>query len=650
MTRAIAGTAAWAAGAGLEARCRALAQPLGLNPKNSFAVASDHQAFCGATFPRSSSAVSEGRGDRFAPELKIVGDVRIDNRGAFVARCGLSPDSGIGLSDVEMIALAWSRCEERIFDALAGPYALAIWCGRRQRLFLVRDPQGLRPLFFHCNKDWVAFASLPNALAVLPEVGRRLNRRRMLELLLLVDPQGNPGFYDGIEAVRKGEIVCFDGPARIVRRRFWDPRDVAIERRRPDEYAEGLRERLSEAVRAAIDTPQTIATTLSGGFDSGAVTSLAARMLRRDDRSLLAYTATPAAGDPTSISRRWMDDEFELAAAVVRRHPNIRHRAVAPQAASLTPLFDFFFDHVGAPCLTPVVFHWYGEIERQAVADGAEILLTATGGNGTISYHGAPFLLQLAEQGRWLTLLQWLLRLRGGHPALRRGDLLRKLLRRQLGEAGWERLRRLAGRRARQSWTAQPPDWSPVAAERLPEYLTGIDRRAPQFEILHGGLGRGSDRRDFLMRETTLPLYEKAVWLQRGLDKRDPTLDRRVVEFCLSIPDEEFLRGGKDRAVFRRAFGQELPPETLANDRIGRQGYGGHRNLLRSAADFRDEIDRVAEHSPDRALFDLAGLSRLVEDIPAEDDGSNAVDIAYTRKLSRGISALHFANRMGPGN
>lgn len=650
MPRAIAGLTAWSVHTDIEAKCRAIAHSLGLAVDSHSIVASQQTAFCGATFPRPGAFYASEIDARFDDRLKAVGDVRIDNRSEFLARCGLSGDTAEGLSDIDVIALGWSHCEERIFDALVGPYAVAIWCGRRKHLVLARDPQGTRPLFFHAGRDAVAFASLPNALAALPEVGRRINEQRVLELLLLVDPQHNPSFFDGIEGVRKGEIVCFEAPDRIRRHRFWNAHDIAVERRQPDDHAEGLRERLIAAVGAAVTTPRPVAAMLSGGFDSGAVVGFAADRLQREGRDLLAYTAVPAPDDPPSISPLWLDDETALAETVVRRHANIRHRCIAPPAESLAATFDFYFDHVGTPCLQPSLSLWYAEIERAAVADGAGVLLMATGGNATISYHGAPYLRQLAEQGRWLALLGWLWRLRGGHPAVDRAMLIRTTLRKALGEARWERLRRMKGKSPLPRWTEIPPNWSAAAGERMPDILAGIDPHDPRLEILHGGIGRSSDRRVWLMRETMLPLYEKAVWLRRGIEMRDPTLDRRVVEFCLSIPDEEFLRGGKARAVFRRAFGKDVPAEVLANERIGRQGYGRHQCTRHSLPGFRDEIDRVPEQSPARRLFDLDALAQLANTPPDSDDGGIDFDAAYTRKLSRGISALHFVNRMGTGN
>lgn len=650
MSRAIAGLTAWSVRTDLEEKCWTIAHSLGVGGGSTAVVARDEAALCGATYPRHDHFASRQIDSRFDAELMVLGDLRIDNRSEFLARCGVSPQSAAGLSDVELIALGWSRCEERIFDALVGPYAVGIWCGRRKHLVLARDPQGTRPLFFHRGSDWVAFASLPNALAALPEIGRRVNEQRVLELLLLVDPHSNPSFFDGVEGVRKGEIVRFDAPDRLQRRRFWTAADIAVERRRPDDHAEGLRARLVEAVHAAVDTPKSVAAMLSGGFDSGVVTGFAADRLRRDGRELLAYTAVPAPDDPPSTNAYWLDDETELAETVVRHHSNIRHRRIVPAADSLAATLDFYFDHVGTPCLQPSISLWYAEIERAAVADGAEVMLMATGGNATISYHGAPFLRQLAEQGRWLTLLGWLLRLRGGHPAVDRGMLVRTILRKRLGEARWERLRRLKGKPPLPNWTAVPPNWSAVAGERMPDILAGVDPHAPRLEILHGGIGRSSDRTVWLMRETMLPLYEKAVWLRRGIEVRDPTLDRRVVEFCLTIPEEEFLRGGKARAVFRRAFGKDVPAEVLANQRIGRQGYGRNQSMRCSLPGFRDEIDRVPEHSPARRLFDLDALAHLASTPPDPDDGGIDFDAAYTRKLSRGISALHFVNRMGAGN
>ena len=47
--------------------------------------------------------------------------------------------------------------------------------------------------------------------------------------------------------------------------------------------------------------------------------------------------------------------------------------------------------------------------------------------------------------------------------------------------------------------------------------------------------------------------------------KRDPTNDLRVIRFCLSLPEDQYVQGGLDRALIRRATKKLLPDKIRLN-------------------------------------------------------------------------------------
>ncbi|MBF0477453.1 MAG: asparagine synthetase B, partial [Deltaproteobacteria bacterium] len=65
------------------------------------------------------------------------------------------------------------------------------------------------------------------------------------------------------------------------------------------------------------------------------------------------------------------------------------------------------------------------------------------------------------------------------------------------------------------------------------------------------------------------------LWLEFGaafgLEVGDPTADKRVVTFCLGLPEDQFMRHGEDRRLIRRAMAEVLPPEVVWNNRRGKQ-------------------------------------------------------------------------------
>ena len=42
--------------------------------------------------------------------------------------------------------------------------------------------------------------------------------------------------------------------------------------------------------------------------------------------------------------------------------------------------------------------------------------------------------------------------------------------------------------------------------------------------------------------------------LRYSLWKRDPTNDLRVIRFCLSLPEDQYVQNGMDRALIRRVY------------------------------------------------------------------------------------------------
>lgn len=75
-------------------------------------------------------------------------------------------------SDTEVILALYQLEGEQDFQKLAGMFAFALWDKGRQRLLLVRDRAGMKPLYFAQNKGQLVFSSEIKALrAALPALG-----------------------------------------------------------------------------------------------------------------------------------------------------------------------------------------------------------------------------------------------------------------------------------------------------------------------------------------------------------------------------------------------------------------------------------------------------------------------------------------------
>jgi asparagine synthase (glutamine-hydrolysing) len=129
---------------------------------------------------------------------------------------------------------------------------------------------------------------------------------------------------------------------------------------------------------------------------------------------------------------------------------------------------------------------------------------------------------------------------------------------------------------------------------------------------------------------------------RHGFELRDPTADRRFVDFCLGVPLDQFQREGKEKLLVRRLMRGVLPPAMLDSTSRGLQGVGWLRNMHFGQAEIRQEVHAMRASALGSRLLDLDTLEDLANRIP--DGGpTNMADIAsFRHKLLHGAAAACF--------
>jgi asparagine synthase (glutamine-hydrolysing) len=144
-----------------------------------------------------------------------------------------------------------------------------------------------------------------------------------------------------------------------------------------------------------------------------------------------------------------------------------------------------------------------------------------------------------------------------------------------------------------------------------------------------------------------------------GVDLRDPTIDRRVVELCLAIPEEHFLRDGRESAVFRDAMEGVLPRWLLDHRHRGLQSADWYEGVVAARSELVEHVERVARSPLGSRALDVERLRTLVAAIPdqttpshdlAMSDWSSLRGRRVGGQLLRGINLAHFILRTERGN
>lgn len=395
------------------------------------------------------------------------------------------------------------------------------------------------------------------------------------------------------------------------------------------DYAEGLRDAFDQAVRGRLRGVGGTGLMLSAGLDSAAVAVTAAPILAERGERLTAFTSVPLPGTPCAAHA--LADEGPLAALTAGRHANIDHRVVRAADGDLMADLERMTVLADQPMMNPVNTAWLCQIYGQARASGLSTILTGSRGNLGISHAGAHLLTERVGAFRWRSALREARALRRSTFPGAEQLTLRRAIRPWLPARLLAALRRYRG--------ADPlADRFPIA----PSALAGPWLAAHDWQV---GLAadppiRSTQEAILLhLRNVDAGPINAAIRAGYGIDRRDPTGDRRVLEFCISTPAEQFLRDGEPKRLYRRAFGDRIPPEVLAETRRGFQGADWKAVMLRQSASVRMEVERLANTPLCRELVDVDAMKALAATL------GDATGYPHQLKFTRGLAAGLFLRK-----
>ncbi|TXC73277.1 hypothetical protein FSZ31_00475 [Sphingorhabdus soli] len=485
-----------------------------------------------AAFPtKSNSCGSDGL--RCDGDLMIVADSRIDDRDRLLDTLGLT-----AADDLALIAAAYRRWGEECPHHLLGDYAFAIYDAARNRTFCARDHIGARPFFYALDDQQFLFASDSKALLSSPAVSDELDDDFVASALLQrrFAPRDR-SFYRAIRRLEAGHCLTVSTEFCQLRR-YWRPENVApINLPDDDAYVAAARDMLDRVMDDAVAGIETPAVHLSGGLDSSLVAALAVPKLRRN-----------AWSDPVGYCWHQLrpdalpQEEAGLTEAI-RARLGLRVESPELSAAEMADLFGR--DWTCEPDIRNLLHE--AAIQRDASADGVDVILSGWGGDEGISFNGRGRIAELLWQGRWSRLFNEAdgpgpkQRLRVFYHALRQliSGVLPKGLSSPRGRTG-------------QSFV------DPALLTRTNPFPTLRIRETSVRQVLHDQLE---------VNATTQRIEDWALSGRRhGIEYRYPLLDRRILEFIYGLPPHLFRQNGTRRWLMREVSKGLLPDSIRLND------------------------------------------------------------------------------------
>lgn len=538
---------------------------------------------------------------------------RLDNRNELLHELQLPED----VPDAALALAAWQKRREECPACLVGDFAFVLFDPQERKLFLARDPLGVKPLYYLASEDFFAFGC---TAAVFPQLNSHApapDPQWIAAYLANLSHSHDCTAYKGLLKLPPGHSLELRG-GRISLRRYFQFRDDAPDtRKRDDVWVEAYRAILQEAVLCRLDGQRPMGFDNSGGMDSSTVVGCAAQLTRQPLANLHGFGYAFDELEPGYMM------ETSRYCGIVNNHlitqlqipdEDILERALRTNGYPLEW-------HNGQA--SPMYFY------RWAEQLGIGRYFSGFGGDecGTSQAHQARY--EFVANRQFYALWDAL----PGNPA-RRALAFAKAVKNHLRLPQGSSAMGAAYARYRQLWILRPE----FEQELLPLHEEEARFNAPYRRV-----------NDFILKNRLGPrlttrLENSTMMCQAyGIEYCAPLLDVRLVQQYLSTPTLEKIGDGMGRYLHRRAVEGIVPPKVQWNRRKD-MGDWGFRKDWRS-----DNMKQIARLGAEEAanmhpavaeLVDQEKLSRQIDNARYGLDEQN-----FCFMFTRNILSLRWLNR-----
>lgn len=475
-------------------------------------------------------------------------------------------------SDTETVVHAYEQWGSDCARHFRGMFAFGIWDGRRERLLLVRDRLGIKPLYWARAGDRLLFASEIKAILESGLVRPEPNEERLPELLATRYLSGTETLFKGVYKLMPGHWLCFEhGDVRI--EAYWDVPLAGTDQ--DGTRAEGsgratgaawkdaavvarFRALLEESVTLRLMSDVPLGVFLSGGIDSSVIAAL---MARRVDRPIDTFSV--AFGERAF-------SELEYSRQVAEAIGAVRHEVVIDDAdffGALPRLVWHEDEPIAHPSSVPLYF--VSKLARERVI----VVLTGEGSDELLAGYGkyprALWNWRLGEA--WTRLVPDAMRTAvAGRVVPRLPGRLHRYARRSFLSVAHTPEATFFDNFAAVPLAVQQRLLTPrLAGLAVPEaaYAASLEwyRRAePAASLLDRVLY--TDIKTYLVE---LLMKQDQMSMAASVESRVPFLDHVLVEFAARLPARFKLSGLTTKRILREAARGLLPASILSRPKMG---------------------------------------------------------------------------------
>lgn len=536
-------------------------------------------------------------------------DARIDNREELAKEIEL-PDRPIDeIGDSEFILGAYKKWGEECPKFLLGDFAFAIWDEKKQQLFCVRDHVGIKPFYYYLSDDYFIFGNDMRAIVKHPNVPIRYCNQMILSYMYEIE-QKDITFYEDIKKMQPANsfIITKDIFKKFI---YWKPeKSKKIHLKTLNDYSEMLNDLLFKSVKARLRSDYNITAHLSGGLDSSAIAVLSAQESKKQNRHLSTYSWLHKPTENDDLTHfEWHNGERIAKLEGITQH----------YIDTNLELFNDIYNNLNISYMDRLDFWNEFAVREDAYQNNIRTILSGWGGDELVSFNGgASFYAELFWQGQvFHSIYKYYLEAKKTDtPLFSFGkNILKELILPSFSNKYFDRLYN----------RFSPSFYSDI--DPLEIMQDSFLKKIQNIKITpHHQPRKLASRTEQINRYYLGSLTGRTEsWASSGFEKqieyRFPLLDKRLVEFALSIPLSLYEKHGYNRYLYRYAISEYVPKDIVWSEtKYENERADRHIKLLFEFLNnwlhkYQYNYDQYLDHE----FVDIRKLIKYIQDISSEN-------------------------------
>jgi len=514
-------------------------------------------------------------------------------------------------SDVEVLIYLYQEYGKECIKYINGMFSFALFDLRNKTIWIARDRLGIKPLYYFKNENFFCFSSELSGIANL--IKAKLSYNSIINYLGFSYIEAPKTIYENIFKLMPGEQIHFDiSNYQMKRNIYWKLDKFENYNNNISILKDKLDSLISDSVKIQMTSDVPVGMFLSGGIDSSAICTYAAKLLNdKINTFTINFRDKPSEDHRYAglISKNMSSNHFEIEATA------------SSQISSLNELINYMDEPMSDSAIVPTFM-----VAKAAKKQGMKVMLSGAGADEIFGGYKRHFPGKIGSAA-WLSNLP---------------DVYKKILLPVLSLQNNSYKYRFVNSARNFATNISGVNFTFLKEalrkkDSFENLLTGIDSSLKlndannSYDLMH------LDVKNYLPNNI-LMLTDQAT-MAASIEGRVPFLDHRIVEFAFSLDKNRNLLNGKSKGLLKSTLAKLVPNEILNREK---EGFNApiHTWIQDWPEIVEDEIVNNA-CSAINDIIDISIVKKFINNKKARHQSANSLYALYVLNLwirKKGIS------------